>query len=65
MADTTTIRVSRRTRDELLTLANERGQTVADTVSHAIRLLHQDEIGRDLAAPLTDAEISWLDADSG
>ncbi|GAB3499702.1 hypothetical protein [Flexivirga sp.] len=65
MSDTTTIRISRQTRDELRQLATERHQTVADTVSRAVRLLHQDDIGRDLAAPLTDEETSWLDADAG
>lgn len=65
MPDTTTIRISRTTHHELRRLAKERHQTVADTVSQAIRLLHQDDIGRDLAAPLTDEETSWLDADAG
>lgn len=65
MSDTTTIRISRVTRDELRQIATERHQTVADTVSRAVRLLHQDDIGRDLAAPLTDEETSWLDADAG
>ena len=65
MSDTTTIRISRTTQQELRQLANERHQTVADTVARAVRLLHQDDIGRDLAAPLTDEEISWLDADAG
>lgn len=65
MSDTTTIRVSRITHDELLKLANEHHQTVADTVSRAIRLLHQDDIGHDLATPLTDEETAWLDADAG
>lgn len=65
MPDTTTIRINRSTHDEVLRLAKERHQTVADTVSRAIRLLHQDDIGRDLAAPLTDEESAWLDADAG
>lgn len=65
MSDTTTIRISRTTQQELRQLANERHQTVADTVARAVRLLHQDDIGRDLAASLTDEEISWLDADAG
>lgn len=65
MSDTTTIRVNRSTHDEIRRLAKERHQTVADTGSRAIRLLHQDDIGRDLAAPLTDEESSWLDADAG
>lgn len=65
MSDTTTIRISRTTHHELRRLANERHQTVADTVTRAVRLLLQDDIGRDLAAPLTDEEASWLDADAG
>lgn len=65
MSDTTTIRINRSTHDELRQLAKGRHQTVADTVSRAIRLLHQDDIGRDLAVPLTDEESSWLDADAG
>lgn len=65
MPDTTTIRISRATHHELRQLANERHQTVADTVSRAVRLLHQDDIGHDLATPLTDEETSWLDADAG
>lgn len=65
MSDTTTIRISRATRDELSLIARERKQTVAETVSRAVRLLRQDEIGRDLAEPLTDEEVDWLDADAG
>jgi hypothetical protein len=65
MADTTTIRISRATHDEIKRLARGRHRTVAETVSRAVRLLRQDEIGRDLAAPLTDEELSWLDAEAG
>lgn len=65
MTETTTIRVSRVTREELRDLAARRQQTVAETVSQAVRLLRQDDMGRDLAVPLTDEEESWLDADAG
>ncbi|MEE6282023.1 hypothetical protein [Georgenia sunbinii] len=65
MTETTTIRISRATRDELRELAERRQLTVAETVSRAVRLLRQDEIGRDLAVPLTGEEVSWLDADAG
>ncbi len=66
MSDTTTtIRISRTTHRELRRLANQRHQTVADTVSRAVRLLLQDDIGRDLSAPLSDEETAWLDADAG
>jgi len=65
MSDTTTIRISRTTHDELRRLAKGRHQTVADTVSRAVRLLLQDDIGHDLTAPLTDEETGWLNADAG
>lgn len=62
---TTTIRVSISTRDALNELADRFGQTVAATVDRAVRLLEQEAIGNDLAAPLTDDELEWLDADAG
>jgi predicted transcriptional regulator len=64
MSDTTTIRISRATHDELRHLARERHQTVAETISRAVRLLRQDDIGRGLATPLTGEEATWLDADT-
>lgn len=64
MSDTTTIRISRSTHDELRQLATERHQTVGETVARAVRLLHQDDIGHDLSAPLTDEETLWLSADA-
>jgi len=65
MAETTTIRVDRSTRDHLNRLARERHVTVAQAVSRAVRLLEQEQIGRDLAMPLTGEEMAWLDADGG
>ncbi len=65
MPDTTTIRISRGTHDELSRLARDSHRTVAETVARAVRLLQQDEIGRELSSPLTDEEVSWLDADAG
>lgn len=65
MSETTTIRVSRTTRDALHELAIKRGETVADTVARAARLLEQEVIGRDLSVPLRADEINWLDADAG
>lgn len=65
MGDTTTIRVSRATRDALNHLAARRGETLTDTVSRAARLLEQEVIGRDLSTPLRDDELAWLDADAG
>jgi len=65
MSETTTIRVSRTTRDVLNDLAVRRGETLTDTVARAARLLEQEAIGRDLAVPLRDDEVTWLDADAG
>jgi hypothetical protein len=65
MSDTTTIRVSRAARDALNDLAAKRGETLADTVSRAVRLLEQEVIGADLSAPLREDELDWLDADAG
>lgn len=65
MAETTTIRVDRSTRDHLNRLARERHVTVAQAASRAVRLLEQEQIGRDLAVTLTTDEMVWLDADGG
>lgn len=65
MSATTTIRVSRATRDALNDLAARRGETLIDTVSRAARLLAQETIADDLSAPLRDDELTWLDADAG
>ena len=65
MSDTTTIRVDRVTHEELKRLAAHRHSTVTETVSRAVRLLRQDEIGQELDEPLTDDETDWLDADLG
>ena len=65
ISDTTTIRVSRTTRDVLNRLAAHRGQSMVETVERAARLLQQETIGADLATPLRADEIEWLDADAG
>lgn len=65
MGDTTTIRVSRSTRDVLAELARRRGETVTATVDRAVQLLEQEAIGVELSAPLRDDERDWLDADAG
>jgi hypothetical protein len=63
MTDTTTVRVDRPTHDALKRLARERGTTVTETVSAAVRLLRQDQMGAELAHPLGDHEAEWLDAE--
>lgn len=65
MTDTTTIRVDRATHEELKRLADKRHATVTETVARAVRLLRQDEMGRQLAQPLPDDDTDWLDADLG
>lgn len=64
MSDTTTIRISRATRDILNDLAARRGESLTETVSRGARLLEQETIGRDLSMPLRDDELTWLDADA-
>lgn len=61
----TSVRVDRETHEELKKLARELGTTVGEAVAIAARRLRQQRIGRDLRAPLTEAEASWLDADLG
>jgi hypothetical protein len=39
--------------------------TVGNAVTLAVRALRQDVVGAELAAPLRDDEISWLDAEFG
>ncbi len=65
MSDTTTIRVDRPTHAALKQLAHERGTTVTETVAAAVRALRQDQMGAQLASPLGDDEMMWLDAELG
>lgn len=65
MAETTTIRISRDTHARVTRLAAERHETIDETVSNALRALRQDSMARDLAAELTEDEVTWLDADAG
>ncbi len=65
MTKTTTIRVSRETHASVTRLANDRHETIDETVSRAIRALRQDTMARDLATGLTSDETAWLDADAG
>jgi len=61
----TSVRVDRETHEELKRLARELGTTVGEAVAIAARRLRQQRIGRELKAPLTKAEVDWLDADLG
>lgn len=61
----TSVRVDTATHAEIKRLAEQLGATVGETVAIAVRRLRQSRIGEELAAPLTDAESAWLDADLG
>lgn len=61
----TSVRVDRETHEQLKRLARELGTTVGEAVAIAARRLRQQRIGRELKAPLTKAEVDWLDADLG
>lgn len=61
----TSVRIDTATHEELKRLASHLGTTVGHTVTLAVRSLRQDRIGVDLAAPLRDDEIAWLDAELG
>jgi hypothetical protein len=61
----TSVRIDAATHDELKRLASDLGTTVGHTVSLAVRSLRQDQIGSQLQADLTPAEVDWLNADIG
>lgn len=61
----TSVRIDRATHDELKRLASDLGTTVGHTVSLAVRSLRQAQIGSQLQAELTSAEVDWLNADIG
>ncbi|WP_296136817.1 hypothetical protein [uncultured Tessaracoccus sp.] len=65
MRDTTTIRVSRQTHSRITRLAQQRHETIDQTVDRALRALRQLSMGQELSAKLTDEEETWLDADLG
>lgn len=61
----TSVRIDATTHRELKKLATSLGTSVGDTVALAVRRLRQDQIGAELRAELTEAEVDWLDADLG
>jgi len=62
---TTSVRIDTATHGELKRLAADLGTTVGEAVALAVRRFRQDQIGRQLAAPLTAADVDWLDAELG
>jgi len=61
----TSVRIDTATHQELKRLADEMNTTVGNTVALAVRALRQDMMGLELAAPLSEDELAWLDADLG
>ena len=61
----TSVRIDLATHDRLKRLASKLELTVGETVALAALGLLQEQMGRELATPLTDEEIGWLDADLG
>ena len=61
----TSVRISAATHEELKRLAAKLDTTVGNTVALAVRALRQDQMGRDLSAQLRDDEATWIDADLG
>ncbi|MDQ6946812.1 MAG: hypothetical protein M3256_11235 [Actinomycetota bacterium] len=51
--------------EELKRLAHDLGTTVGHTVTLAVRAPRQDRVGDQLARPLRNDELAWLDADLG
>jgi len=61
----TSVRIDFATHQGLKRLAGELGASVGATVALAVRRLRQDQIGAQLRAELTPAEVDWLDAELG
>ncbi len=61
----TSVRITSATHDDLKRLAAKLDTTVGNTVTLAVRALRQDRMGRELSAEIRDDEASWLDADLG
>ena len=65
MNGTTTIRISRETHARITRLAQQRHESIDQTVNRALRALRQLSMGHDLATDLTEEEKAWLDAELG
>ena len=59
------LRVSDRTHAGFREEARRRGVTIDQVAVAALRALRQREMGAQLAEPLTDDEVEWLDAPRG
>lgn len=59
----TSVRIDEKTHIELKDLASSLNLGVGETVSLAVKILRQLEMGRDLVEPLSDVDRVWLDVD--
>ncbi len=61
----TSVRIDLVTHDRLKRLSSKLEVTVGETVALAVLGLIQEQMGKELSAPLTAEETEWLDADLG
>jgi len=61
----TSVRIDVDTHRQLKDLASALEVSVGEAVKVAVRRLRQEQMGMDLAAPLSADEQAWLDADLG
>jgi len=61
MRESTSVRVDRRTRDELRLLADADGVSLDEALSRLVRAERQRRMGEALSQPITDTEQEWLD----
>jgi Arc/MetJ-type ribon-helix-helix transcriptional regulator len=61
----TSVRIDTQTHQELKRMADDLHLSVGETVRYAVRRLHQEQMGSQLNAALTEQEVAWLDADLG
>jgi uncharacterized protein YoaH (UPF0181 family) len=61
----TSVRIDRKTHEDLKRIASTLGTTVGEAVAIAARRLRQEQIGKQLSTPLSEDEIDWLDAELG
>ncbi|MGA0829867.1 MAG: hypothetical protein ACO4BW_01755 [Nitriliruptoraceae bacterium] len=65
MTSSRMLRVHAETHAAFLDESRRRGVTVDAVAREALRALHREALGRELAEPLDTDERAWLDADLG
>jgi hypothetical protein len=65
MSSSRMLRVRAETHAAFLAESQRRGEPIDAVARAAIRALHRERMGAELAAPLDQEERAWLDADLG